>query len=426
MKKVLKYIGIILAILIVGVAFLFFSYNESLPNGVEGKEADNLASKMLNTLNFEAYKETEVLEWSFRGEHFYKWNKNENTVIVSWSKNKVKLNTKNTENSIIIESDKDANSDDLIQLATDYFNNDSFWLVAPYKVFDQGVERKLVKHNDKDALLITYTSGGSTPGDSYLWILDKNGLPTSYKMWVSIIPIGGLEATWSNWKTTASGIKLPTKHALNIINKELDMGEVKAYNPKADALAIAMLETIRHEAYKKTRFIEWSFGGRRSYKWDKKEHIVEVNWGLNKVILHPNNLEKSVLFVDGTESTENKNKLVKKAESSFNNDSFWLVAPHKLFETGIIRSVVQYKGSDALKVKYTTGGSTPGDSYIWVLNEHHLPIKYLMNVPSMKMNEVPATWEDWFVTESETMLPKSHTFSGGRKLSMGDVKAYNK
>ena len=44
----------------------------------------------------------------------------------------------------------------------------------------------------------------------------------------------------------------------------------------------------------------------------------------------------------------------------------------------------------------------------------------------MKMNEVPATWEDWFVTESETMLPKSHTFSGGRKLSMGDVKAYNK
>jgi len=425
MKKVLKTIGIFLAILIVGIAIFYVAYNESLPNGVQGKDADNLATKMLTALNHEAYKDTEVLEWSFRGEHFYTWNKSENTVLVSWNKNKVKLDTKNTENSKIIKSDKGANSLNLIQQATDYFNNDSFWLVAPYKVFDQGVERRLVKHNDKDALLITYTSGGSTPGDSYLWILDKNGLPTSYKMWVSIIPIGGLEATWSDWTTTISGIKLPTKHALAIINKELDMGKVTAYNPKADKLAEAILETIRHEAYKKTRYIEWSFGGRRSYKWDKTTHIVEVSWGENKVILHPNNLEKSTLFIDGKESIENKDKLVKKAESSFNNDSFWLVAPHKLFEPGIIRTIVQHEGNDALKVKYTTGGTTPGDSYIWVLNEHHLPLKYLMTVPSMKMNQVPATWEDWFITESGTMLPKIHTFSSGRKLSMGEVKAYN-
>jgi hypothetical protein len=48
-----------------------------------------------------------------------------------------------------------------------------------------------------------------------------------------------------------------------------------------------------------------------------------------------------------------------------------------------------------------------------------------MNVPSMKMNQVPATWDDWFTTASGTLLPKNHTFSGGRKLSMGDVKAYN-
>ena len=117
--------------------------------------------------------------------------------------------------------------------------------------------------------------------------------------------------------------------------------------------------------------------------------------------------------------------MVKRAESIFNNDSFWLVAPHKLFEPGIIRSVVQREGADALKVKYTTGGSTPGDSYIWILDDRFLPIKYLMNVPSMKMEEVPATWEEWITTESGTLLPKMHTFSTGRKLSMGDVKAYN-
>lgn len=48
-----------------------------------------------------------------------------------------------------------------------------------------------------------------------------------------------------------------------------------------------------------------------------------------------------------------------------------------------------------------------------------------MNVPSMKMEEVPATWDDWITTESGTLLPTNHTFSSGRNLSMGNVKAYN-
>jgi hypothetical protein len=113
-----------------------------------------------------------------------------------------------------------------IHKAESYFNNDSFWLVAPYKVFDQDTERRLVKTEDgKDALLVTYTSGGTTPGDSYLWHLDDTGKPKSYQMWVDILPIDGLEATWDNWITTESGALLPTTHKLLVL--DLDMGEVK-------------------------------------------------------------------------------------------------------------------------------------------------------------------------------------------------------
>jgi hypothetical protein len=36
-----------------------------------------------------------------------------------------------------------------------------------------------------------------------------------------------------------------------------------------------------------------------------------------------------------------------------------------------------------------------------------------------------ATWEDWITSESGTLLPKMHTFGNNRKLSMGEVKAYN-
>ncbi|MGS0527908.1 hypothetical protein ACU8V7_24695 [Zobellia nedashkovskayae] len=96
-----------------------------------------------------------------------------------------------------------------------FFNNDSFWLVAPFKVFDSGTQRSLVTLEDgSNALMITYSSGGSTPGDSYLWHLGPNGLPESYQMWVSIIPIGGLKATWDDWKIMESGAFLPTSHKL--------------------------------------------------------------------------------------------------------------------------------------------------------------------------------------------------------------------
>ena len=111
----------------------------------------------------------------------------------------------------------------LIEKAITYFNNDSFWLVAPYKVFDAGVERRLVKtQNNKDALLVTYTTGGSTPGDSYLWLLDDNGKPTAFKMWTSILPIQGLEASWSDWTITESGAQLPSFHKLLILGLEID------------------------------------------------------------------------------------------------------------------------------------------------------------------------------------------------------------
>ncbi len=232
--------------------------------GKKGKDADALATKMLQAMNSEAYKSTEVLEWSFRNEHHYKWFKNQNKVRVSWGKNKVELNTISPSKSRVFIDNQEVDNPTLIATATAYFNNDSFWLVAPYKVFDAGTERRIVKHQGKDALLITYTSGGTTPGDSYLWILGESGLPISFKMWTQIIPIGGIEASWSSLKTTESGILLPISHTLSLFGMKLPMGNVKSYNPKANAIAHKILKAIKHDNYKKTNHIEWSFGGRRT------------------------------------------------------------------------------------------------------------------------------------------------------------------
>ena len=417
MKKILKIIGLLITVTILATVLYCFAKNESLPSGTPGKEADELAKKMMSAINKSAFDSTEILTWSFRDKHHYVWRKQEGLVDVSWNNTSVTLNLNDYSKSI-------GESPKLIETAINFFNNDSFWLVAPYKVFDDGVERSIVKVDNKDALLIKYTSGGTTPGDSYLWILDENYVPVSFKMWTQIIPIGGVSATWNDFITSGSGIKLPTSHTLSLFGIKIDMGEVKAYNPNADKLAHNMLKAIKHEAFKSTRYIDWSFKEKRFYKWDKIQHIVEVKWNDAKVLLHPNDLTKSTVYLNDKEVSYNDN-LVKRALRFFNNDSFWLVAPHKLFEPGIYRSIRIVDGKEALHVKYSRGGTTPGDSYVWILDENYLPTHYQMYLKKMKKLGTTVTWEDWTLTESGTLLPKNHIYLSGKIINMGDVKGYN-
>ncbi|OBX25764.1 hypothetical protein LX77_02866 [Gelidibacter algens] len=228
-KKILKIIvGAIIFITLPTLllfGFTYFKYDKDLPTGIKGEQAEQVAKKMLNALDYEAYQNTNYLEWTFSKRHHFKWNKAENTCEVYWKDYKVNLDLKDTSKSEVFKNDQKvegADSKELIEKALAYFNNDSFWLVAPYKVFDPGTERRLVTlENGSKSLLVTYTSGGSTPGDSYLWHLDASGKPTSFQMWVDILPIDGLEASWSVWTTTESGAQLPTFHKFMVFGLEI-------------------------------------------------------------------------------------------------------------------------------------------------------------------------------------------------------------
>ncbi len=232
-KKILKIIGGLIVFLalpsLLFFGFLYLKYNEDLPTGTTGEQADALANRMLKALDHENYKATNYLEWTFKNKHHYQWEKDKNICNIQWEDFKLSVHLSDTAKSkAFIHSFevKGKQRAELLATAIGFFNNDSFWLVAPYKVFDPGVERSVVKlDNGQDALLVTYNSGGSTPGDSYLWILDENDKPDSYKMWTSIIPIDGFPATWNEWTTTESGAQLPTNHKLLFFS--LDMGEVK-------------------------------------------------------------------------------------------------------------------------------------------------------------------------------------------------------
>ncbi len=188
--------------------------NEPLPEGRTGFEAEELTSKIQEAIHQEAWDSTVALSWSFMGLHHYIWDKERNLVQVTWGDNKVLYNTK-TLKGIAFEDDKKLDEEDTqeaINTANTYFNNDSFWLMAPFKLQDPGTERSIVDIDGETALKITYTSGGDTPGDSYVWLLNKDHTPRAWKLWVSVIPIGGVEMGWNKWKTFSTGARLATEH----------------------------------------------------------------------------------------------------------------------------------------------------------------------------------------------------------------------
>lgn len=212
--------------------FVYFKYNEDIPTGIKGEQADMLALKMLDALNHEAFVNTNYIEFTYKNKRHYKWQKNKNSCMVYWKDYKVDLNLiDSAENKAYVHNFKvdGDKSKGLISEATSYFKNDSFWLVAPYNVFNEGVKRSLVKlKNGDDALLTTFPNTKSHPEDAYLWIFDSNGKPKKIKMWTSALPFDGLEASWEDWITTESGAQLPTFHSILMMG--LDMGLVKGTN----------------------------------------------------------------------------------------------------------------------------------------------------------------------------------------------------
>jgi hypothetical protein len=228
MKKAFRIIGILVLSLILIPFVGFLVIDEKLPTGESGERADALAMQMMESLNKSAWDETEEISWTFKSIHTYTWNKVDNVVNVKWGDNEVQLDPESISGVVInAEAYTAAEVKGLIKVAWDYFNNDSFWLCAPFKVFDPGTERSIVELEDgSEALMVTYTTGGTTPGDSYLWILDENYRPKAIKMWVSIIPLGGLEASWGNYLTLESGAMIAQDHFLfGTVNIDLNVIE---------------------------------------------------------------------------------------------------------------------------------------------------------------------------------------------------------
>ena len=90
-KKLMVFLGGVIALLLTIFLVIYLLYNEELPVGKSGPEAEAKAQQILQALNKEGWDQIQTIKWSFNGVHHYDWDKKNNIVSVKWKDHEVVL-----------------------------------------------------------------------------------------------------------------------------------------------------------------------------------------------------------------------------------------------------------------------------------------------------------------------------------------------
>lgn len=178
---------------------------------------------------------------------------------------------------------------------------------------------------------------------------------------------------------------------------------------EAEALKKEMLNAINHDAWDSTHVIRFTFAGMHHFIWDKKRKLFQLEWNQTRVLYNMNSGESMVYQKEALVDGRDKEELEKTAYELFINDAFWLSAPHKVDQEGTRHSIVATEENDkALLVEYTKGGVTPGDAYLWFLDDKGRPFKWKMWVSIFPVGGVSVDWSGWTELESGAMVATKH------------------
>ena len=160
--------------------------------------------------------------------------------------------------------------------------------------------------------------------------------------------------------------------------QETDNPPMEGFNMAAsDPEAVQIADSVMaaqggRKNWDATRYIAWNFFGNRKLLWDKHTGNVRVENQKDdtKILVNVNTGEGKV-FKDGAEVTQPDSlaKYLQKGKEAWINDSYWLVMPFKLKDSGV---TLKYLGeettqegqqADVLQLTYENVGVTPENKY---------------------------------------------------------------
>jgi hypothetical protein len=210
-------LGVLAGVLGAGFGALALALRHPRPaQGTSGAEADELGHALERSVDKEAWDRTGAVRWTFTAmKHQHLWDKNRQLARVRWDDLEVLVDI-NKKSGRAYRKGAEIQGEEaqgLVEKGYAFWANDSFWLNPVAKLFDPGVVRTLVPlDSGARGLMVSYSSGGVTPGDQYLWIPGSDGRPAAWRMWVSVIPISGIEFRLGDWTRLQTGAQLATRH----------------------------------------------------------------------------------------------------------------------------------------------------------------------------------------------------------------------
>lgn len=189
--------------------------NESRPSrGRVGAEAEAMTSALERVADVDAWRRTGAVSFGFLGQHEHLWDRERRFVRIRWGGREAQLPLEGGRAVLRVDGHDVVATDErraMREKAFAMFYNDAFWLVPFEKLRDEGVTRSVVTRHGRPALLVEYASGGTTPGDAYVWMPARDGHDLRWAMFVKVLPIGGIEVGWTGWRTLSTGARVATR-----------------------------------------------------------------------------------------------------------------------------------------------------------------------------------------------------------------------
>ncbi len=197
----------------------------------------------------------------------------------------------------------------------------------------------------------------------------------------------------------------------NQANEEPNPAAEGFNSEKSDVKAIEIADKVMasmggRENWDKAHYICWNFFGSRSLIWDKHTGDVRIDSDRDSTVYILNILTMEGKVLRKGKEMSNPDSLAKYVERGkriWINDSYWLVMPYKLKDSGVtltwMREDTTMAGvsSDVLELQFEGVGVTPDNKYeIWVDKSSNLVRQwaYYKN-DTLKDPGFVRPWDEW-------------------------------
>jgi plasmid maintenance system killer protein len=158
------------------------------------------------------------------------------------------------------------------------------------------------------------------------------------------------------------------------------------------------------KAWDNSRYLKWNFFGRRNHTWDKTTGDVRIEVPENELTILMNiNSKEGKVMKGEKEVTDSLDHYLQRGYEMWVNDSYWLVMPYKLKDTGVtlkyLREDTTMTGdrADVISLSFEDVGVTPENVYeVWVDTDSKLVTQWAYYTDSTSLEPRFVTpWADY-------------------------------